>query len=201
MSLLCARDFGDSLSGIITLDSSVRPPEAMGGGPPPRVRKKKGCGTQEELLKRLKLMPPQPVKHKWLMDYIGPLSTTTDPTDGTWIWKDDGERMLKTTFSTSPEEMSRKLRGLKCRLAVIYGTESVMFSDPKTLPYMRRELDEHQPGGEPFTPMIAIEGSHHHVMFDEPIAVISCVRATLGEWVRQLVSKRNPVTRHPASKL
>jgi pimeloyl-ACP methyl ester carboxylesterase len=197
VALLCARQHGSRLGGCITLDSPVRHPDTP-LMPPPLRSKKKGDASKEAMLARFRLMPPQPVSHAYLIDYVGPLSltfqTTVDHEDEgglmvaeqAWVWKDDAERMLKTRFMGVgwESDMSQRLKGLVCKLAVVYGERSCMFSDPLTLPYMRGQLDLHRPGGEVHTPMIAIPDAFHHLMFDQPLAVVSTLRAVLGEWER-----------------
>ena len=205
VTMLCGRnDEEQELGGIVSLDSAVRPPDADGPGPPPRRKKKPGTNRKEDLLARFRLMPPQQTVNQYLEDYIAPLSIKEDE-DGKFIWKDDPTRMQKTVFSGEDpasankkddsdggfvpnsafrKAMSERLRGIKCQMAVFYGRKSDFFSDPETLAYMRKELDEHPPGGVAHTPLIAIEGSQHHVMFDQPLSVVAGLRAVFGEWKR-----------------
>ena len=97
ITMLCGRYYGEELGGIIVLDSSVRPanhPNNMRG--PPMKKKKPGTKTREELRKRFRLMPPQPVKNNYLLDYIFPLSVR-ETDEGVIVWKDDPNRFQKNS--------------------------------------------------------------------------------------------------------
>ena len=184
------------LGGIITLDSAIYPTTLeRTDGPPPQSRKRKpGTKTIEDLKKRFRLMPPQPVVNQYLMDYIFPLSIKQND-DGSYRWKDDPNRMGKTRFSglkigeilndenrkIMNEISSKRLRNMKTkRVAILYG-ELSNHSIPEVLEHMRSEANKFIAPGTPIVPII---NSHHHVMFDQPLQVITSIRAILSEWER-----------------
>eukprot|EP00747_Dinoflagellata_sp_TGD_P179861 gnl/TRDRNA2_/TRDRNA2_31383_c0_seq1.p1 gnl/TRDRNA2_/TRDRNA2_31383_c0~~gnl/TRDRNA2_/TRDRNA2_31383_c0_seq1.p1 ORF type:complete len:336 (-),score=31.99 gnl/TRDRNA2_/TRDRNA2_31383_c0_seq1:56-1030(-) len=180
---LAAREFARQLGGVVVFDSAVPPPH-ISLSPPPRVEKKPGLSTMEGMLARFRLMPPQDVENQYLLDYIGPLSLRQR--DGIYMWKDDPRRMVKTRLFAGGA-MSKRLQGLQCRLAVFYGQNSAFFTkkNADVVAYMKAQCAEHTPGGEAFTPVIGIPGAQHHVMFDQPIAVVSILQTLLAEWNRQ----------------
>lgn len=192
ITMLCGRDYGKELGGIIVLDSSVRPPNHPNNlRGPPMKRKKPGTKTREELRKRFRLMPPQPVTNKYLLDYIFPLSVR-ETDEGVVVWKDDPNRFQKNSDYnpnyTQQEaiamdaRMSQRLRGIQCRMTLMWGEHSEFFQDPAVLEYMRREVEAYSPGGHAHTPIIMIPDAHHHVMFDQPLVVVTSLQAVLSGW-------------------
>ena len=76
----------------------------------------------------------------------------------------------------------------------------MMFADPRTLPFMRKELEgEHLAGGDrvPFVPIL---DSAHHVMFDQPLALVAALSALLGEWRRSDAQQAQQLCHTPTSK-
>jgi len=203
VTMMCGRHFGEELGGIITLDALVRSPD----DPSPRPKlgsRKPGTKSFEDLRKRFRLMPPQPERNRFLLDYIFPLSITQR--DDLFVWKQDYQRFEKTAWGkkgklletngdnvdvaeTDAEkferlrlEQSRRLRGITCRTTLFFGELSGMTKN--TMDYVRQELEDHPPGNEPFTPIIEIPDAHHHVMFDQPIVTTTALRTVLMEWHR-----------------
>ena len=70
--------------------------------------------------------------------------------------------------------LSEKLAHLECRVAVFRGEKSMLFSESASK-YMR-ELTNKK------TPIIAIPEAHHHIMVDQPLALISALRALVTDW-------------------
>eukprot|EP00419_Tripos_fusus_P081115 CAMPEP_0172942180 /NCGR_PEP_ID=MMETSP1075-20121228/224916_1 /TAXON_ID=2916 /ORGANISM="Ceratium fusus, Strain PA161109" /LENGTH=229 /DNA_ID=CAMNT_0013803601 /DNA_START=433 /DNA_END=1122 /DNA_ORIENTATION=- len=184
VTLHAAKAYGDELGGVVTVDSAVLPPELLPDKPwqpPPR---KAGAPSAEALLARFKLMPEQPVENGYLVDYIGPQSIRKE--GGLYVWKDDLQRFMKAEPHTNfRDDMSKMLRFLKCRLAIMYGEKSEHFADGRVLRHMQTETQVSPPGGEQYTPIIGIPEAHHHIMFDQPLQLIVALRSVLAEWQRQ----------------
>jgi pimeloyl-ACP methyl ester carboxylesterase len=171
--------YGDNLGGILFMDFTVAPPEqylewgnrAGREGVEPsrqtRVYEKKSVA-----LGRFRYVPDQPVKHPSVQDYIAEHSLRQ--VKGGWTWKFDPGLFDYLEMGIDQRD---KFAGLACRSAVILGEDSAdegaFFSD-----YMA-ELT----GGK--LPIFKIPGTHHHLMFDEPLAVAMAVKAICLEWIRQ----------------
>lgn len=184
--LIAAKEYGEQLGGVVVLDSAVPPPTNKMMQPPPRVTSKPGESTKEGMLARFRLMPPQAVEHKFLLEYIAPLSIRVK--DGLYVWNHDPTRMEKMLFAPADQRhilMSERLRGLRCRLAVLYGSDSGLHGDHEVIEYMKAEVAEHRPGGHAFTPVVALPCAQHHVMFDQPLALVTALRSFFAEWQRQ----------------
>ena len=68
-------------------------------------------------------------------------------------------------------------------MTIMWGEHSEFFQDPAVVEYMRREVEAHSPGGTQHTPIIMIPDSHHHVMFDQPLVVVTALQTVLSGWL------------------
>ena len=83
------------------------------------------------------------------------------------------------------EALWLQLRGLTCRLAMCYGEHSMMFTNPDVVDFMRNELGQHSAAtGGAMVPIVKIPACQHHVMFDQPIALVAFLLGTIAEWER-----------------
>lgn len=163
----------DRFSGLIIVDSPVRPPEDPWDGPPERARGNRAYATLESALARFRLAPPQPCDNHFIVDYIARHSLKEIQTDSGqtgWTWKFDPFIWQRFEAMASPEEM---LRGISCRLSIMHGQDSVLFP-ARTVEYMRGLRED--------ITMIAIPEAQHHVMLDQPLAYVSAIRMQLAAW-------------------
>jgi pimeloyl-ACP methyl ester carboxylesterase len=161
----------DRLAGIVLVDSAVRPPDFKWERDPRRspIKPKRVYPTFEEALGRFRLMPPQDCKNEYILDYIGRRSLM-QVGDG-WTWKFDDGLFRKMQFE---ENMHEDLARLKCRVGVIYGEDSYLFTQD-IADYMFRVLDES-------VPFVGIPDAQHHLFLDQPLAFVSALRTLLAEW-------------------
>ena len=126
-----ALDFGESLAGAVLVDAPLkRPdPESQEGSRRPALRPPSVYPTREEAVARFRLMPAQPVSHRFLLEHVAAHSVREVP--GGWTWKFDpfvfrrqrlpvGERLpgpgaawASSTGSTAPSSLRN--RGLHRR--------------------------------------------------------------------------------------
>jgi pimeloyl-ACP methyl ester carboxylesterase len=193
---------GHSFGGGQVFFAAVRHPERMhaaimvdtGFGPPPEElarrqaqmeavrniptvdRPSRVYPTLEAALARFRLMPPQPAGNPFIADFIARRSLKRAPLpDGSgegWTWRFDPNMWAKLN-------REQDLRGglpsveLKTPMVHIYGAKS--------------RIVEHRKAGapSPFPPgmmEIEIPDSHHHVMIDQPLALVAALRALLAAW-------------------
>ena len=163
--------YPEELSGIVLVDSAVRPPDFKWERDPRRspIKPKRVYPTFEQAHERFCLMPPQDCKNQYILDYIGRHSLRQ--IDSGWTWKFDDGMFRKFEFG---ENMHEELARLQCRVGVIYGEDSYLFSQD-IADFMFKVLDES-------VPFIAIPEAQHHLFLDQPLAFVSALRALLAEW-------------------
>jgi pimeloyl-ACP methyl ester carboxylesterase len=163
--------YNDRLAGVVLVDSAVRPPDFKWERDPRRspIKPKRIYAEFAEALARFRLMPPQDCKNQFLLDYIGRHSLAQ--VDGGWSWKFDDELFRKFEFG---ENLHEELAQLRCRVGVIYGEDSYLFTQD-IADFMFRVLDES-------VPFVAIPEAQHHLFLDQPLAFVSALRTLLAEW-------------------
>ncbi len=165
VSLHAAMAEGARLGGIVVVDSPLlhfTPEEdaavdrlAFG---PPRL-----YPTREAILARFRPIPDQPT-----IDYITEhiAAASARPVDGGWSWKFDSK-----IFDRAPELPS--LAPLACRSALMRGENGMVAPD------MAAEIFR-QLGAR--TAMIEVPDAGHHIMLDQPVALVTGLRAVLAAW-------------------
>lgn len=163
--------YRDKLAGVVLVDSAVRPPDFEWERDPRRspIKAKRVYEDFESALARFRLMPPQDCNNAFILDYIGKHSIMQVP-EG-WTWKFDDSLFQKFEFGTNQH---KDLANLKCRVGVIYGEESYLFSQD-IADYMFKVLDES-------VPFVGIPEAQHHLFLDQPLAFVSSLRTLLAEW-------------------
>jgi pimeloyl-ACP methyl ester carboxylesterase len=144
------------------------------GPPARRTRPNRVYATLEEALTRFRFMPPQVPGNLFVADFIARRSLKRAPmADGSgegWTWKfdpylwgklDRGSMASLDPASTLP-------------MAQIFGDRSAI---------MRRMGAGHRPEFLPTgVPSITIPDSEHHIMVDQPLALVAALRALLAVW-------------------
>lgn len=171
ITLWTGLQYRERLEGIVLVDSAVRPPDFKWERDPRRspIKPKRYYKTFAEAHGRFRLMPPQDCSNQYILDYIGDHSLKE--TDAGWTWKFDDGMFQKFDFG---ENMHEELARLKCRVGVIYGEDSYLFSQD-IADYMFKVLDES-------VPFVGIPEAQHHLFLDQPLAFVSALRTLLAEW-------------------
>ena len=168
--------YGDSLGGVILMDFTTAPPEhyVEWGLRAEREAVKPRRGTRvyddrETALARFRYVPEQPVVHACVRDYIAGKSLRA--VEGGWTWKFDPSLFDHLEMGLDQRD---KFAAMTCRSAVILGEDSAdegaFFADHMA------EIT----GG--VLPIFRIPGTHHHLMFDDPVAVAMAIKAVLLSW-------------------
>ena len=163
------------------------------GGPPPEVleeRKKRAelianIPTADRpsriypsiaaALARFRLMPPQPTDNLYIADFIARRSLKRAPmADGSgdgWTWKFDPQRWEK--LDRLGADLAQMSVQLQVPMVHLYGDKS-------------RIIDRRAAGEPGFLGAdiqeIEIPDSHHHVMIDQPLALVAALRTLLAHW-------------------
>jgi pimeloyl-ACP methyl ester carboxylesterase len=161
---------GVRIGGIVLVDFPIRPPGYEHERRQQRLtgRKKEVYPSLDAALDRFKLLPPQPCKNAFILDYIARRSL--EEVKGGWSWKFDPRIFDKRDPRRPVDDLAR----LACRIGAIYGEHSALFP-PEIRDYM----------GALFAgsgPMIAVPEAHHHLFLDQPLAFLVGLRALLAAW-------------------
>jgi pimeloyl-ACP methyl ester carboxylesterase len=189
---------GHSFGGGQVFFTACRYPERMRGailvdtgfgGPPPEVQAAANEGfrraqerrtpnrvypTLEAALARFRLMPPQGCENLYIADFIARRSLKRAPLpDGGgegWTWRFDPYLFPKMD-RTAMADAANPDASRRAPMVHIYGDRSMI-------------IKRH--GGHPSLlagmPAIAIPDSEHHVMIDQPLALVAALRAVLAVW-------------------
>ncbi|HEY8614932.1 alpha/beta hydrolase [Phenylobacterium sp.] len=130
--------------------------------------------TLEAALARFRLMPPQPAENAYIADFIARRSLKRAPLpDGSgegWTWRFDPTMWEKLDRTGMGPDLARQG---ETPMVHIYGSKSVI-------------IQRRQNGERPFFPEglleIEIPDSHHHIMIDQPLALVAAIRAILATW-------------------
>lgn len=179
VALETAHKYGAEMAGVIFNDFTVRPPEDYtewgmraereGRKDPRKLR------VYEELdtaVGRFRLMPEQPIRypetHRWLAEQ------SLKQVDGGWTWKFDPTLFDYLEMGAAQRD---KFVGLACRSGLILGEHSAD-DGARSAPYMREIT-------RGLLPIIEIPNTHHHMMFEEPIALTMAFKGLLLAWVEE----------------
>ena len=177
---------GDRFGGLIICDLMVMRPEKLmahfegGGGPPGSGRSdrpNKVYPDYQSAHARFVLSPPQPVQEPFLFEYMAyhSLRRVDDGQQQGWSWKFD-----PMVFDRNENDMAKwaqtpqRIADLPHRLAMIYGENSKLF-DADSAAYIRELGGNH-------VPMIAVPEAEHHLMLDQPLALVTALRSVLALW-------------------
>ncbi len=179
VALETAHRHGAEMGGVIFMDFTVAPRERYleWGLRAKREGVKPGRRTRvhpdrDSALARFRYLPEQPVRHACVRDYIAAKSLR--PVEGGFTWKFDPTLFDDLEMGADQAE---KFARLACRSAVILGEDSAdegaFFGDHMASISAGR------------LPILVIPGTHHHLMFDEPLAVAMAVKALALDWLRE----------------
>ncbi len=174
VTMLTGGLYGERLKGIVIVDSPVNPPVRGSGSGDPAAHVPRPHNIYPSLaaaLARFRLMPPQYCDNLYLLDWVArhSLKEVTQPAPG-FTWKFDPA--IWRHFSIGDTEAL--LKSTRCRIAVFRGENSVLMP-PQVGSYIYNLLGR-------AAPVIEIPQAQHHVMLDQPLALVAALRALLADW-------------------
>lgn len=170
VTLRVAGLYGDRLAGIVVIDSPVRDitPEERAAAEHRAFGPLRVYPTREEALARFRPIPDQPIL-PYLASHVA--ETSIREVEGGWTWKFDPR--IFTRPALTPELLTR----LKCRVALFQAEHGIV--TPETSAVMYDRLGR-------AAPVIEIPAAGHHVMLDEPLALVTGIRTLLSDWDHSL---------------
>jgi pimeloyl-ACP methyl ester carboxylesterase len=174
ITLKTALVYPDRVQGIVLVDSAVRranDPRRYDPTQGPLAGKKSIYPDPDTAFKRFRLVPAQPVRNRYLYDFIARHSIRQE--DAGWTWKFDDRFFQNLNIEYLTDQVSL----LQCRKAVIYGEFSTLCTSD-VVEFMRDQFGED-------APFVRIDGAHHHVMLDEPLAFYHALDGVLRQWIEE----------------
>ncbi|MEV1293752.1 alpha/beta hydrolase [Pseudonocardia sp. NPDC049635] len=167
VTLTGALRYGEELAGAVAVDSPVRDrsPEEEA------ARAKRAFGParvhadREALIARFRTVPVQDGDLPWVHRHIAEHSITA--VDGGWRWKFDPR--IFAGIGLTPADLGRP----GCRIALFRAEHGLVPADMGEMVVDRMGRA---------APVIEIPGAGHHVMIDQPLALLSALRTLLADW-------------------
>ena len=169
MATFCsAAEFGDRFEGVIIVDSPVRglTPEETASLNKQAFGPLRLYPTREHILRSFRTVPEQPIVLPYVVDHVAAHSIRQ--VSGGWTWKFDPS-FFSSLRGVAPEVLAR----IPCRVAVLRAEFGLVTPDIGEQMYEMLGRT---------APVIELPLAYHHVMFDEPIALVTAVRALLADW-------------------
>lgn len=161
---------GSRLEGVVVIDSPVRDitPEEHAALEHRAFGPLRVYPSREAILSRFRPIPDQPT-----LDYIAGhvAATSIRAADGGWTWKFDPRVFGRPPFH--PALLTR----LDCRVALFRAEHGIMSAEMTEVMYDRLGR---------VAPVIEIPVAGHHVMLDQPVALVAAIRTLLSDWDHSL---------------
>jgi pimeloyl-ACP methyl ester carboxylesterase len=188
VTIAAAARHGALLDGAIVLDAPVNRPdpeseEGLGGR---MFRAPKTYPDLDSAVAHFHLVPPQPCDNPWMVAHVARHSLRA--VDGGWTWKFDPGVFLRREGATQSSEFGPLLARAACRVAIVNGARSTIV-DADVRAYMA-ELLADSPAAVAGVPFVEVPEAQHHLLLDQPLAVVTALRAVIATW--------RPVGRPPA---
>ncbi len=173
VALRAAGLFGADLEGIVVIDSPVQDitPEEQAARESRAFGPLRVYPSREAAIARFHPMPDQPTL-PYVLDHVA--RTSIRAVDGGWSWKFD-----PAVFARSRATLIL-LRQLDCRVALFFAEHGIV--PPKTTELMYDKLGQR-------APVIEIPAAGHHVMLDQPVALVTGIRTLLSDWDHSLPAR------------
>jgi pimeloyl-ACP methyl ester carboxylesterase len=166
VALRAAGMYGTQLEGIVVIDSPVREftPEDQAARQGRAFGPLRVYPTRAAAIARFRPMPDQPTL-PYVREHVA--ATSVRAVDGGWSWKFD-----PAVFGRA-QGTPTLLRQLDCRVALFHAENGIV--PPQTTELMYDSLGQ-------LAPVIEIPAAGHHVMLDQPIALVTGIRTLLADW-------------------
>lgn len=178
VSLLCAQQHGARLAGVFVLDTPLMSREQRRARVRPGLRQAiaqrptRLYPSMAAALARFRFAPEQPCENLYVADHIARTSLKqVASADGSaaWTWRFDPK-----VAPVGPGNAALALTEAACPVAVGWGADSALVTPP-----VARYICELAGTA---APRIEIPAARHHVMVDQPLALVSALRALLQTW-------------------
>jgi len=157
---------GSRIAGAVAIDSPVRDiaPEDRAARQHRAFGPLRVYPTREAAVARFRPIPDQPAL-AYIADHVA--ATSIRPAEGGWTWKFDPQVFARDHLT--PELLTR----LDCRVALFRAEHGLVTPQQGEVLYDRLGR---------VAPVIEIPAAGHHIMLDQPIALVAALRTLLSDW-------------------
>lgn len=165
--LTAAQRHGHAIRGAAAIDSPVREmsPEARAWVASEHVPGNKTYADRATILGRFRTLPADDASLPYVHRHLAEGSIRE--VEGGWTWKFDPRIFLRARME--PEDLARAT----CDIALIRGERGMATHDITDVVAERLGRD---------VPVTVIRDAGHHIMLDQPIALIAVLQTLLGQW-------------------
>jgi pimeloyl-ACP methyl ester carboxylesterase len=158
--------YGSRIEGAVVIDAPIRnlAPEEDAARHQRTFRQLHVYPTREAILARFRPVPDQPVLG-YIADHVA--QTSIRQVDGGWVWKWDQGVFNNRDMPTAP------LSRLNCRAALFRAEHGILSAEMSDVIHDRLGR---------LAPVIEIPVAGHHVMLDQPVALVAALRTLLSDW-------------------
>lgn len=168
VALTAAKLYGAELGGVLAIDSPVQEtsPETRAWiAEGKKLPGHKVRADRAEILARFRTLPADESSLEYVRAHIAEDSITR--VDGGWTWKFDPNIFFHSRME--PEHLA----AAACPVALIRGERGMATSDITAA--VAERLGGH-------VPVTVIPDAGHHIMLDQPIALIAVLQTLIGQW-------------------
>jgi pimeloyl-ACP methyl ester carboxylesterase len=157
---------GSQIAGAVAIDSPVRDmaPEDRAARQHRAFGPLRVYPTPEAAVARFRPIPDQPTL-AYIADHVA--ATSIRPAEGGWTWKFDPRVFARDHLT--PELLTR----LDCRVALFRAEHGLVTPQQGEVLYDRLGR---------VAPVIEIPVAGHHIMLDQPVALVAALRTLLADW-------------------
>lgn len=165
--LTAAQRYGVAIRGAAAIDSPVREmsPEARAWVGARHLPGNRTYPDRETILGRFRTLPADDASLSYVRQHLAEGSIRE--VEGGWTWKFDPRIFLRSRME--PEELA----AAACDIALIRGERGMAATDITDVVAERLGRD---------VPVTVIRDAGHHIMLDQPIALIAVLQTLLGQW-------------------
>ena len=172
---ILAQRHGQRFGGAVLIDGALAADEHDDDfdGVPARGHRHRVYAKFSDAMARFRFVPGQTCANPWIADYIArnSIGAVTGPHgEPGWSWRFDPDLQVKTTSLATAELIAP----FACRMALMFGDRSLLMTPPR-LEFLRSVTPVD-------TPWIVIPDAGHHVMVDQPLALVAALRSLLAAW-------------------
>ncbi|GIU84888.1 MAG: alpha/beta hydrolase [Acidimicrobiales bacterium] len=167
----------DRIAGLIIVDSPMvsEDPEVEAARLGRAFGRPKVYPDVEAALGRFRTVPPQDYYIPAVLDHVARHSLRR--VDGGWSWKFDPEMFRAVRRSVAAE----LLPSIRCRVALLRSERGLVTPEIGAVMYERLGR---------VAPVVEIPQAGHHVMLDQPLLLVTAIRALLADWEHSVPVQR-----------